>query len=188
MQRLLLTVMVVFAVMSQGYSQESDSETMTSQIELLSLKLQLAEEQLEKLQDECEALRRENAKLKQAEGNEDVPTKDQFATGVVWAGVSTVFGNQKTSRWALSISKRDGEKLEGGVATESPSGEKIEFPVTGKAPRSGDGLIVLETPMIGRAKLFMRGTVRNGGIALAFSGTNPLGKKMFGSATLAPKN
>jgi len=179
---------VACCVVTDGaHSQDSPAGSLEQQVEILSLKLQLAEEQLEKLQKECEALRKENALLKKDESDKEAATEDQFAAGVVWAGVSRASGG-KTTRFAISISKRDGRNFNGVVAMESPTGDKIEFPVTGKAPQNGDGLVVIESPMIGRGKLFMRGTLRNGSIALAYSGTNPLGRKNFGSATLSPKN
>tara|TARA_R110002073_G_scaffold148228_3_gene301250 strand:- start:15611 stop:16177 length:567 start_codon:yes stop_codon:yes gene_type:complete len=184
---LLVALVGCCGVTSKAFSQVSSTEPLTQQVETLSLKLQLAEEQLERLQSECEELRKENALLKNEGTPDDTPMGDPFAAGVVWAGEIKPSGN-KTNRWAISISKRDGDKFEGVMATESPRGEKVEIQVTGKAPRNGNGLVVIESPLIGRAKIFMRGTLRNGAVALAVSGTNPMGKKNFGSATLVPKN
>ncbi|WP_372725227.1 hypothetical protein [Novipirellula sp.] len=169
-------------------SQDAAESSLNQRIETLELKLQLAEQQIKQLNEECEALRKENASLKEVEAESSDPAKDQFAPGVVWGGLSKIPGQKDELRWAISIAQRDGDKLEGVVATHSPSGDKIEFPVTGKAPRRGDGLVIIESPVVGRAKIFMRGTLRNGSVALAFSGTSPLGKKFFGSAALSPKN
>jgi hypothetical protein len=175
------------SIPNAAFSQDSTGSVLDQRIEILELKLQLADQQIQQLNEECEALRKENASLKKKEADKSDPANDQFAPGVVWVGVSKALGKDEI-RWAISISQRNGEKLEGVVATVSPSGEKIEFSVTGKAPRNGDGLVVIESPVIGRAKIFMRGTLRNGSVALAFSGINPLGKKFFGTAALSPKN
>ena len=178
---LLLIFVMCGAFNSHAYCQDGTAEPLAQQIEVLELKLQLAEAQLETLQAECEALRKENAAFKKEEMRKEVAVEDQFAPGVVWVATSKSTGGKKNIPWAISISKRDGDKFEGGVATQSPNGEKFEFPVTGRAPRTGDGLVVLESPMIGRAKMFMRGTLRNGSIAIAFSATSPLGEKRFGA-------
>lgn len=169
-------------------AQDATNSPLAQQTEILELKLRLAEEQLKQLQEECDSLRRENAKLKNEETDPVGSSDDPFAVGVVWVGTSQAAGAKQSVRWAISISKRDGEQFEGGVAAELPNGDKLEFPVTGRAPQRGNGLVIIESPMIGRAKIFMRGTLRNGAIALAFSGTGALGKKVFGSATLSPKN
>ncbi len=62
------------------------------------------------------------------------------------------------------------------------------MPVAGKAPTGAEGEFTLQTSMVGRAQFFARGRLNNGEVALAFSGTNALGEKKVGPATLRPKN
>ncbi|MCA9135662.1 MAG: hypothetical protein KDB00_02855 [Planctomycetales bacterium] len=189
MKCVFLVVFVVFGLIANDIrAQESTESSLAHQIEILELKLKLSEAQIEQLQKENDALRKQNAGVGKEAPDEVVDENDPFAVGVVWLGVAKRTGSKEETRWALSVSHRDGQKLEGAIAVIAPDGKKLEFPVTGTAPRSGNGVVVIETPMIGRAKLFARGTLRNGAVALAFSGTNPLGKKDFGSATLSPKN
>jgi len=172
-----------------AYCQDSSTESLTQKIEILKLQLQLAESQVEKLQQECEALRKENAELVSGvKEGEMVEPEDQFSVGTVWAGMSKTVGKKDSVRWAISVSKRDGEKFEGGLAAINAQDRKLDLPVTGRAPQNGNGLVVIETPLMGRGKIFMRGTLRNGIVALAFSGTDPLGKKFVGSASLENKD
>jgi len=157
------------------------------QIELLEAKLSLAEKTLELLEKECEELRKENARLKADKDKSMNEEGDQFAPGVVWVGEAKT-ANKPPIRWAISVSERDGRKLAGVIALTTPDGRKVEQPISGTAPATGNGLVVIETPLIGRGQMFMRGRINSGEIALAFSGTTPLGDKHFGSATLRPKN
>jgi septal ring factor EnvC (AmiA/AmiB activator) len=169
-----------------GIAQESNMEQLKLQIELLEAKLQLAEQEAERLEKECEDLRKENARLKGDTKVVIANKDDAFKPGVVWIGEA--INNEKgKTRWALSVSERKGHNFAGAIAAINSDGKKVEFSVTGKAPEHGEGLVQFESPLLGRAKMFMRGTLRNGAIALAFSGTTPLGKKIFGSATLRPK-
>ena len=130
----------------------------------------------------------ENAALKKANKPDETTKNDPFAAGVVWVGKIAFYDSKKGPAWALSISKREGEKFEGAVATARANGEKFEFPVTGRAPSSGNGVVVIESPLMGREKYFGRGTLRNGKVALSISVSGALGKKGFGDATLSPKN
>ncbi|MBS0205137.1 MAG: hypothetical protein JSS49_19710 [Planctomycetes bacterium] len=185
----LLAVMTFVACAVQCYSQDATVTELKQKIELLELKLQLAEKSLELIEKECEALRKHSTEVTHQKP-QPAEKDDQFFPGVVWAGSAiTVIGKDKRNyKWAVSIAKRDGRKLEGAIAVIAPDGGKIEIPVTGTAPERGDGLVVLESPVIGRSKLYMRGNLRNGGISLAYSGVTPLGEKFFGTAALAPKN
>lgn len=193
---LYVLLVLLFSISSEHhtFAQDSTIELLKQQIEVLELKLKLAEAAADKLQQECDALRKENLALKSAgkvepeKMVEPASTRDQFEPGVVWIGTSKSGSKKGRTRWALSVSKRDGENFEGGVAVVNSRGTKFEFAVSGKAPRNGDGLVVVESALMGRAKLFMRGTLRNGAIAFAFSGTNPLGGKLFGSASLKQQN
>ena len=85
------------------------------------------------------------------------------------------------------MAERNGRKFAGAIAAINEDGKKHEIAVSGTAPENGNGVVVIESPIIGRAKLFMRGKLNNGAIALVFSGTTPLGKKFFGSAELKAK-
>lgn len=183
---ILLAAILVFNTSGVGIAQESDLEQLQLRVELLELKLQLAEQESERLEKECAELRKENARLrgdgKDASGVND----DPFEPGAVWIGEA--INNDKTkTKWALSVSERKGRTFKGGIAAINSDGNKLEFGVSGKAPENGSGLVEFESPLIGRARMFMRGTLRNGEIALAFSGTTRLGQKFFGSATLRPK-
>ena len=179
----------VMALVLAGIGRAEDAATadLRRQVEELQTKLSLSEKAEELLVKEIEDLRKENAKLKgTAEPVNPAAEADQFRVGVVWVGEARI--NGKTGRWAVSISERDGQKFKGAVAMQGPDGKKAEVPVSGTAPSKGDGLVVLESPLVGRAKVFMRGRLSNGEIALALSATNRMGDKSFGSATLRPKN
>ena len=166
---------------------EEEVTELKRQVAELEARLNLAERTVELLEKESEMLRAENAKLKgEAAPSSTADDSDPFQVGVVWVGEAKAAG--KSGKWAISIAERDGSKLSGVAAIMSPDGKKFEIPVSGTAPVKGNGLVVLETPLVGRAKIFFRGRLLNGEIALAFSGTTRLGDKMFGSATLRPKN
>ena len=152
----LLLVMASGSLDRAAAAQEPESDSSAQRIEVLELKLKLAEVQIEALQQQRDALLKENAALKNGHAEEAVAGEDQFAAGVVWAGTSKTAGKKDKLRWALSISKRDGVTFEGAVAALSPDGKKIEFPVSGKAPRSGDGLVIIESPLIGRPDVYAR--------------------------------
>jgi septal ring factor EnvC (AmiA/AmiB activator) len=169
-----------------GLAQDSTPEQLRQQIELLELKLQLVQLEADRLEAECERLRKENARLKGDAKDGDEATDDPFQPGTVWAG-EAINNDKIKTQWALSISERNGRNFKGAIAAINSDGKKLELPVSGKAPDRGSGLVEFESPVMGRAKMFMRGTLRNGSIALAFSGTTPLGQKFFGSATLRPK-
>ena len=171
---------------TQGIAQDSTVEQLRQQIEILELKLQLAQQDAERLEAECEELRKQNALLKGDARDAAEGKDDPFEPGNVWSGEA--INNEKVkTQWALSISERNGRSFQGAIAAINSDGKKVEFAVSGKAPERGSGLVEFESPVMGRAKMFMRGTLRNGAIALAFSGTTPLGQKFFGSATLRPK-
>lgn len=176
----LLAVLVCGAAQAQ-----EGAADLKGQIDELETRLKLADELVELLQKETETLRAENAKLK-GEETSAATDSDPFQVGVVWAGQAKTAGN--TARWAISIAERNGNKLSGVVAVVGPEGNKNEFPVSGTAPAKGNGLVILESPLRGRAKIFLRGRLINGEIALAFSRTNRLGEKSFGSAYLRPRN
>lgn len=175
------------ACLATGSARAQDGDTdLRRKVDELEAKLRLAEETVDILEKETERLRAENAKLKGEEARPAASDSDPFRVGVVWIGEAK--SGDKTGRWAISIAEREGNKFSGVAAIVGPDGKKAEVPVTGTAPDKGNGLVVFETPLVGRAKLFMRGRLVNGEIALAFSGTTRLGEKMFGSATLRPKN
>jgi hypothetical protein len=184
--RILLTACLA-AFLVAGSARAQDAPDLRRKVDELEARLKLAEETVDILEKENVRLRDENAKLK---GGEPKPTAasdtDPFRVGVVWVGEAKI--GDKTAQWAISISERDGKKLSGVSAVIGADGKKADVPFSGTAPAKGDGLVVLETPLIGRAKMFMRGRLVNGEIALAFSGTTRLGDKLFGSATLRPKN
>ncbi|MCC9609428.1 hypothetical protein LOC68_05260 [Blastopirellula sp. JC732] len=190
MHRRILVLIVAVVLMhssTQAFGQEANVELLKQRVEYLELKLQLAEQEAERLAKECEELRKENAKLKGETTDGTVDENDPFKSGVVWVGEGRG-SDEAPFRWALSVSDRKGGAFEGAIAIITKEGKKIELPVAGKAPTRGNGVVEFESALVGRAKMFMRGTLRNGAIALAFSGTTPLGRKVFGSATLAPKN
>ena len=188
MKTALLSVpLVLVLAVNQASAQQPTEVELAQRIEILELKLQLAEQQIKQLENECESLRKENATLKQEQGGSTESAEDPFAEGVVWAGRVKFYGSDKGPPWAISISKRNGNKFEGAVATVNREGEKFEFPVSGTAPREGNGVVVVESPTIGRAKLFARGTLRNGAVALSISTTDAFGKKKFADASLVPK-
>ncbi|WP_166831348.1 hypothetical protein [Thalassoroseus pseudoceratinae] len=169
----------------------SEIDDLKQKIELLEAKLELAEKTIELLQKENETLRKEGGSRsgKDDDGMEDdsrTRQADQFHTGVMWAGLATVKKGKKTP-WAISIATRDGKKFTGAIAFIGKDNEKIELPVSGTAPARGDGLVVIESPVIGRGKLYARGNLRNGVVALAYSLTDQFGKKHFGAATLESK-
>jgi hypothetical protein len=185
-----LAFISLLAVQSARAADDAEIEKLKQQIEILELKLQLAEQSAEQLEKECEELRKENAKLKGNAPKDEPKTsdEDQFRVGRVWVGVSKSTKNPKeTTRWAISIAERDGTKMSGGLAIVNPDGKKADVPFTGTAPASGDGLVVIETPLIGRAKIYARGRLTNGQASLAFTGTNPLGEKLFGAAAMKPE-
>ena len=185
-----IVALFLFVILAQspttGLAQESNLEQLQQRIELLELKLQLAQQAADRLEAECEELRKENARLKGDGKNGDESIDDPFQPGNVWAG-EAINNDKIKTQWALSISKRNGRNFDGAIAAINSDGKKVEFPVSGKAPERGNGLVEFESPLAGRAKMFMRGTLRNGSVALAFSGTTALGQKFFGSATLRPK-
>ncbi len=111
---------------------------------------------------------------------------DPFRVGVTWVGEAK--SGNRTAKWAISISERDGQRFAGGMVMVAPNGEKVEMPISGTAPDSNSGLVVMETALVGRAKYFARGRLQNGEIALTFKGTSNLGQDMVGASTLRPKN
>lgn len=186
-----LAILSLFAVQSACAADDAEIEKLKQKIEILELKLKLAEQSAEQLEKECEELRQENSKLK-GDAPKDKPTKsdeeDQFRVGTVWVGVSKGTGNPKEiARWAISVSERDGTKMSGGLAIVLSDGKKADIPFSGTAPANGNGLVVIETPLVGRAKIYARGRLTNGQASLAFSGTNPLGEKVFGVAAMRPE-
>ncbi|MCA9174214.1 MAG: hypothetical protein KDB14_06975 [Planctomycetales bacterium] len=194
---IVLAAILVIRMSVVSVAQESDLVQLQHRVELLELKLQLAEREAERLEKECEVLRKENSRLKgdakaagagAAVAGAAVAAKDDpFQPGVVWVG-EAINNDKSKTQWALSVSDRKGRAFQGAIAAINGDGNKLEFEVSGKAPEHGSGLVEFESPLIGRAKMFMRGTLRNGEIALAFSGTTRLGQKFFGSATLRPKH
>jgi hypothetical protein len=181
----------LFAIQNAGAADDAEIEKLKQQIEILELKLQLAEQSAEQLEKESAALREENAKLK-GEAPKSTPTtadeEDQFRVGRVWVGVSKDTRDpKKTNRWAISVAERDGTKMNGGLAIVTADGKKVDVPFTGTAPAKGDGLVVIETPLLGRAKIYARGRLTNGHVSLAISGTSPLGEKVFGAAAMKPE-
>lgn len=185
-----LSFWVALVICSQpvAQAQETESNSLESRIEILELKLQLAEARIAQLQRENSDLAKENAALKKADARSTAAKEqDLFEVGRVWVGES-ISDSKKRTNWAVSISKRDGRNFEGGIAAKADDGKKLEFPFTGKAPIGENGIVIIESPMMGRAKIFMRGTLRNRAVALVFSGTGPLGGKFFGSASLRPEN
>jgi hypothetical protein len=190
-QVVMIIVAGLMTMPSFGFANDAELEKLKQQIELLETKLRLAEQTAEILKKECADLRNENARLKgmDSKGKSDKPDEgDQFRVGAVWVGVSKSTNDpQRVTRWAISVSERDGEKLSGGLAIVNPDGKKADVPFSGKAPATGDGLVVIETPAIGRAKILARGRLVNGVASLVFSGTNPLGEKIFGAAAMKPE-
>jgi len=184
-----LSLGLVISVLACGnsFAQNGDVDDLKMKIELLEAKLLASEKSVELLEKECEQLRKENAQLKGGKAD-PADQQDHFAPGVVWIGDAKSNIEKRGTRWALSVSERDGKKFSGAIAAVLPDGKKVEFSVSGTAPSMGNGLVVIESPLVGRAKMFLRGRVTNGQIALAFTGTTALGEKMFGSATLKPKN
>jgi len=185
--RYALFIGCLFSFVVGGAARAADNPAdLRRQIEELETRLKLAEQSIELLEKEADTLRAENAKLRKESPAAPANEMDPFRVGVVWVGEAK--SNGKSGKWAISISEREGTKFSGVAAFLRPDGQKAEVEVSGKAPRDGNGLVVLESPLVGRAKMFMRGRLVNGEIALAFSGTNRLGEKLFGSATLRPKN
>ncbi|MCA8985641.1 MAG: hypothetical protein R3C12_22940 [Planctomycetaceae bacterium] len=183
---ILLAAILVFNTCGVGVAQEPGLEQLQHRVELLELKLQLAEQESERLEKECEELRKENARLKGDAKDASDAKHDLFEPGAVWVG-EAINNDKKKTQWALSVSERKGRTFKGAIAAINSDGNKLEFEVSGKAPEHGSGIVEFESPLIGHAKMFMRGTLRNGEIALVFSGTTRLGQKFFGSATLRPK-
>ncbi len=56
---------------------------------------------------------------------------DPFRVGVTWVGEAKA-GN-RTAKWAVSISERDGQRFSGGMVTVAPNGDKFEMPISGTA-------------------------------------------------------
>jgi hypothetical protein len=183
---LLVGCLAVCLASGAAHAQDGAAD-LRLKVDELEARLKLAEQTVDILEKETERLRAENARLK---GGEPKPMTssdaDPFRVGVVWVGEAK--SGDRTANWAISISERDGNKFSGVAAIVGPDGKKSEVPVSGTAPEKDNGLVVLESPLVGRAKMFMRGRLVNGEIALAFSGTTRLGDKLFGSATLRPKN
>lgn len=173
---------VLLCIMNVAKSQETIDE--------LKRRVTTLESRMELLEQLIDSLVAQNAKGKRMESSPAAPAlkeaADPFRVGVVWVGEAK--SGDKVAKWALSVSGREGNRLTAGVVVALPNGEKQEFGLAGTAPGSGDGLVVLESELVGRAKIFARGRLQNGEIALTFSGTSKLGDKMFGSATLRPKN
>jgi hypothetical protein len=177
---------VMAIICSPCAADDAESQKLRARIEQLESQLVVTDEALTMLEKECEKLRGEIRAMK---GEKEVKTSDvadPFALGVVWVGEAKIKG--QVGKWAISVQERDGNKLSGVIAVVGPGGGKQEIPVSGVAPSSGDGLLTLESPLIGRAKTFMRGHLNNGEVALAVSVTNRLGEKAFGAATLRPAN
>ena len=183
---ILLAAILVVNTSGVGIAQESGLEQLQLRVELLELKLRLAEQEADRLEKECEELRKENARLNGGVNDASAARDDLFEPGTVWVG-EAINNDKVKTQWALSVSERRGRTFKGAIAAINSDGNKLEFEVSGKAPEHGSGLVEFESPLIGRAKMFMRGSLRNGEIALAFSGTTRLGQKFFGSATLRPK-
>ncbi len=183
---LFVTCSTVLFACTVSASDDTDVADLKRQISDLETRLGLAEKSAELLEKEIELLRKENAQLKGEERTSQAEEIDQFRVGVVWVGEARTGG--RIAQWAVSVSERSERRFSGVVAIVAPDGKKSEFPVSGTAPATGNGLLVLESPLVGRAKLYMRGRVANGEAALAFSGTTRLGDKILGSATLRPKN
>jgi hypothetical protein len=183
---ILLATVFAFHPCRVGIAQESGLEQLQQRVELLELKLQLAEQESERLEKECEELRKENARLRGGDKDTGAAKDDPFEPGSVWVG-EAINNDKIKTKWALSVSERKGRTFKGAIAAINSDGNRLEFEVSGKAPDQGGGLVEFESPLIGRAKMLMRGTLRNGEIALAFSGTTRLGQKFFGSATLRPR-
>ncbi|MDX1928724.1 MAG: hypothetical protein SFV81_19500 [Pirellulaceae bacterium] len=123
------------------------------------------------------------ARVAQADEN----AVDAFRVGVTWVGELKGTGG-KAGKWAISVSERNGDKFGGGMVVVGPNGEKLELPISGTVPVTGNGLVIMETPLVGRQKAFARGRMQNGEIALTFKATNKLGEDVIGACTLRPKN
>jgi hypothetical protein len=199
MTRVMASALVIVVCTStKGITQESVSE-LKKRIEQLEAKVQLLERSISMIFTELDKGTTSNLAgsgpsnaTKMAETTKPAVNdlSDPFRVGVTWAGevsVRNARGNLKT-KWAISISERDGDRFGGGLVVGMPDGEIIETPVSGTAPSNGDGLVVMETPLIGRAKSFARGRLQNGEIALTVKATSKLGEEVVGSATLRPKN
>jgi hypothetical protein len=181
-----LAAVLIFHTHGVCIAQDSSLEQLQHRVELLELKLQIAEKESERLEKECEELRKENARLKGDTKDPNPAKRDPFEPGALWVG-EAINNDKIKTQWALSVSERKGRTFRGAIAAINSDGTKLEFEVSGKAPEVGNGLVEFESPLIGRAKIFMRGNLRNGEIALAFSGMGRLGQKFVGSATLRPK-
>ncbi|XZE44282.1 hypothetical protein SH467x_003883 [Pirellulaceae bacterium SH467] len=191
-------LVILVCTTREGFSQESVSE-LKNRIEQLEAKVQLLERsvnllfaELDKGQASVTMAANSSNAPKGSEGTKE-PASDQsdpFRVGVTWVGdvaVKNARGSAKT-KWAISISERDGVRFEGGLVVSLPDGQIVESPVSGTAPSNGDGLVVMETPLVGRAKSFARGRLQNGEIALTVKATTKLGEEVVGAATLRPKN
>lgn len=174
------------AISSLCAADDAQDQMLRERIDQLESQLAAADEAMALLEKEGETLRSENRKLKGEKEPEAAITQDPFGVGVVWVGDAKI--NGQIGKWAISITERNGNKLSGVIAAAGPAGGKLEIPVSGVAPASGNGLVTFESPLIGRAKSFMRGRLINGEIALAVSITGRLGEKAFGSANLSPAN
>jgi len=166
----------IWALQLHSATAQETVESLKKQVESLELKLQLAETTISIL---------EKDRAETSDSSTESTESDPFRAGAVWAGSAVRGGTE--AKWALSIAQRDGEKFSGGVAIAGPQGKKFEFPVHGTAPVKGNGLVVIESPLMGRRKAFFRGRMVNGKVALAFSLTGENGEKNFGSATLLPQ-
>lgn len=185
---LALSLAIGLTICSTSRADDKDLAELKEQIEQLELKLNLAEQSLELLEEENRTLRKENAGLKGEKEEAENEENDQFAVGRVWKGeAKQAKKDSKTIHWAISVSERKGKTFKAVVAAVNHQGKKFEYPVSGTAPASGNGLVVLESPVIGRGRIFMRGRLNNGEISLAYSGVSRLGDKLFGAATLRPK-
>jgi hypothetical protein len=184
--RILVASIVLAALSSNGLADEAETQKLRERVTLLEAQLAAADASVAAFEKQCEMLKKEISELKGEKEPTESTTADAFAVGVVWIGEAKINGH--TGKWALSISERDGNKLSGVVAAVGPAGVKHEITVSGTAPATGNGLVTLESPLVGRAKSFMRGRLTNGEVALAVSLVNRLGEKAFGAATLRPAN
>ncbi len=181
-------VLCLTVSLSSSSSKADELSDLKSKVTQLELQVDEQKTLIETLKRERDESRREVQRLK---GNPPpappaATGTDPFRVGVVWVGEAKSGAN--LGKFALSISERDGENYKGAIVTVTADGQKNEMPVAGKAPTGAEGEFTLQTSMVGRAQFFARGRLNNGEVALAFSGTNALGEKKVGPATLRPKN
>lgn len=199
MTRVMASALAILAFTScAGFAQESVTE-LKKRIEQLEAKVQLLEKSISMIFTELDkgttgtpAGSGLSSATKMAETPKPAVNdqSDPFRVGVTWVGdlaVKNARGSAK-SKWAISVSERDGDRFSGGIVVGMPNGEIIETPISGTVPSDGDGLVVMETPLVGRAKSFARGRMQNGEIALTVKATTKLGEEVVGAATLRPKN